>query len=303
MITEEVAKLTPTERFLYWIRERHSIHLKREAGKPKPWTDDGVMQTVFFTNPYRENDKTTVWFRNHVREPLHNERSVLMATVIFRWFNLIRTGETLIGGTPENPGENLIMGWNEAKAVARLRKQNKTGPAFTGAYMIKAGNGPPGCKIPNVCESITRVWKERDRLIQLCHDDCRLEALWQELKKFQNLGGFMSYEIVCDLRYTDLLENATDVDTWCNPGPGALRGLTRLTGEPLQRNKYNKLIAPKAKDHLKTMQGLLALVRKKLSKMPHFELREIEHSLCEWDKYERARLNDGKLKRIYKGAK
>ena len=55
-----VRKLSPTEQFLYWFKERHQIYLKRQRGEPPPWTDDEVLQSYYFTNPYREHDKTTV---------------------------------------------------------------------------------------------------------------------------------------------------------------------------------------------------------------------------------------------------
>ncbi len=92
MLTTDVLKLTPTDRFLYWVRERHAITLRREAGAAKPWTDDEVLQNYFFTSPYRERDKTTTWFRTHVRDPLRDDPAVILATTIFRWFNHIPTG-------------------------------------------------------------------------------------------------------------------------------------------------------------------------------------------------------------------
>src|SRR4051812_37444375 len=95
MLTSQVKKLSPIDRFTYWISERHNIFKKRRAGKPAPWTDDEILQGYFFTNPYRENDKTTAWFRERVRNPLRDSHHVIMATVIFRWFNLISTGEML----------------------------------------------------------------------------------------------------------------------------------------------------------------------------------------------------------------
>jgi hypothetical protein len=302
MLIEEVAKLTPMERLLYWITERHDIHLKKSTGKPKPWTNDKVMQSTFFTNPYRENDKTTVWFRKNVRNPLKNDPSVLMATVIFRWFNYIPTGEVLWNYGKDQEGTcDLLTRWNEKLAVQLLRQQQKKhGKVFTGAYMIKAGNGPPGCKIPNVCRSISNVWAERKRLVQVCKDDCRLQALWDELCKFDNLGGFMAYEIVCDLRYTYLLSNASDVSTWTNLGPGANRGLARVLGEKMPVNKVGKMIPNIRPDRVEQVHKLLLMIRKKLPSMPRFEMREIEHSLCEFDKMERARLGDGRLKRKYK---
>jgi hypothetical protein len=219
-----------------------------------------------------------------------------MATVIFRWFNLIRTGELL-------NRHGLLTKWDESLAVKKLQSAWKEGPVFTGAYMIKAGNGPPGCKIPNVCKSISRVWAERKRLVQVCKDDCRLQALWKKLCKFDNLGGFMAYEIVCDLRYTYLLSNASDVSTWTNLGPGANRGLARVLGEEMPVNKVGKIIPNIRPDRVEQVHKLLLMVRKKLPNMPRFEMREIEHSLCEFFKYDRALFNlPGKSKRKYKGA-
>ena len=77
MLVADVLKLTPLERFLYWVRERHAIYLKKSAGLPPPWTDDEILQNYAFTNPYREHDRTTVWFRTHVRDPLQNDPAVI----------------------------------------------------------------------------------------------------------------------------------------------------------------------------------------------------------------------------------
>lgn len=301
MLVGEVKKLEPLDRFLYWIKERHLIYLRRKSGKPKPWTDDKVLQTVFFTNPYRENDKTTVWFRKNVRDLLRNNPEVLMATVIFRWFNRPEpTGIALANSNSMGLRYGLLCRWNEKKAIRLLR--SLTPPLFTGAFMIKCGNGPPGSKMPMICRAITDVWKRREWLVKSCEEDCRLQALWQELKKFRGLGGFMAYEIVCDLRYTYLLENASDVDTWTNPGPGCVRGLHRLKGGVPGKGREDAHRHVKTADRIPVMLDLLDTVRKELPKMPHFELREIEHSLCEWDKYERARTGKGgRVKRRYNG--
>lgn len=307
MVVTEVEKLPAIERFLYWIRERHNIHVKRNVMmRPKPWTDDSVLQTNFFTNPYRENDKVTQWFKEHIREPLRDDPAVLFATVLFRWFNLPRTATALSLYRPS--GDQYDLGlfedWNEQEAVRILQELWQDGPVFTGAYMIKAGNGEAGCKIPNVCRAVTEVWKQREQLVEVCYNDCRLQALWSRLKELPFLGKFMSYEIVCDLRYTALLERATDIDTWANPGPGALRGLLRLEGGvPGLNGRGKSKRSVSVQNPLQKMVDLLVIVRQRLPRMPHFELREVEHSLCEWDKYERARLGDGKMKRKFEGRK
>jgi hypothetical protein len=297
----EVARLPPLDRFFYWIRERHAIHLRKQRGESKPWTDDEVLRRYWFTNPYREHDKVTAWFREAVRDPLRNDPAVLFATAAFRWFNWPPTGQILLDA-------GLLARWREKEVVRRLTRAwaGGAGKVFTGAYMIKAGSGPPGSKIAAVCAAVTNVWKARDRLVQVCQDDCRLEALWRELKQFPFLGGFMSYEVVTDLRHTALLENATDINTWANPGPGALRGLLRLEGGVPGRGREDA--SRRVKDPIPKMVDLLGLARKRLSGMPPPELRDIEHSLCEVDKMERALdlhvrgIDSGRLKRRYEGA-
>lgn len=292
MKIKQADKLKPFKRFMYWIEERHKVYKLKSANKPKPWTDDEVLQTVFFTNPYRENDRTTLWFKNKVRNPLFHSKTVLMATVIFRWFNRIETGRELLN-------HNLLVNWNEAKAVRLLKKLPK--PVFTGAFMIKPGNGPPGSKVNMVCRCISDVWKEREDLISTCKHNS-MEQLWNHLIQFRGLGGFMAYEIVCDIRYTGLLTNPPDRNSWANPGPGARRGLFRLAGgKPGAEKIY-------VKDPIGKMRSLLPEINSELPRgMKRFELREVEHSLCEFDKYERemdnllGRSTGQRVKRKYDG--
>jgi hypothetical protein len=62
MNLDDVKKLSPLDRLCYFVRERHNIYLRRKAGKPKPWTEDPILQRNYFCNVYRELDKTTVCF-------------------------------------------------------------------------------------------------------------------------------------------------------------------------------------------------------------------------------------------------
>lgn len=297
MTAAQVARLPPQERFLYWIRERHRIYLAKLRGEPPPWTDDEVLRSYWFTNPYREHDKVTAWFRENVRGPLRDKPEVLFATVAFRWFNVPNTGLIL---------KDLLTDWDEPEARNRLALANAAGPVFTGAYMIKSRTGVP--KIRGVCECISNVWRDRHELVGKFEAATTLEEAHGHLLGYPYLGGFMAYEIVTDLRHTYLLENATDKMAWCNPGPGCKRGLLRLGGmDAMPKNKHGrqKRGGIRLPDNwLGRMAGLLDLCNERLHRkegMPKFEMREIEHSLCEWDKFERARLGDGKMKRRYNG--
>jgi hypothetical protein len=170
---EQVVSLSALDRFLYWIGERHSIYVKRKTGLFKPWTDDKVLQSFFFTNPYRENDKTTVWFRDAVRNPLRDSSDVLFATICFRWFNVIPTGLLLATNHQDTEFSkdfssdylpcSLLCNWNKQKAIKLLRERAAAQqPVFTNAFMIPA---PPGSKkIEHVCNCLEIIWKDRFNL-------------------------------------------------------------------------------------------------------------------------------------------
>jgi len=279
-----VFKVAKINDLAYWIKERHAMHLSRKAGDPPPWSKDEVMNTVFFTNPYRENDKVTVWFREHIREPLDNPKDprVLFATIAFRRFNSIQTGEVLIAN-------NLHLRWDADKAYLRIHQMvsDTNLPYTSAAYMIK---GEPGReKLDYLCWLNDVVYSQRRNLIQEISQCKTLEQAHRVLLSLENVGPFIAYEWVTDLRHTYLLRDATDIDTWCSFGPGAYRGLHRILGE-----EVSPKAVPGAHD---LMLQLLSIIRKRLPKMK-FEMRDMEHSLCEFDKYMRVSTG-GRPKRWY----
>jgi hypothetical protein len=289
---DAIRALDPLDRFAYWVGERHQIHLRRTAGLPKPWTDDPILQSYYFTNVYRELDRTTAWLRDTVRDPLRDDPRVIFATVAFRWFNYIRTGQIL-------HEQGWLTDWNEADVLAELGSRRDQGAQlFTGAFMI---NSPPGePKLEAICRRITNVWRNRDGLIRKARSWLRMAEAHADLIRYEGLGGFTAYEIVCDLRYTRWLQHASDKSIWSNPGPGAIRGLYRVLGREI-KNKSNAASPPVPKDWEPQTRRLLALLRERFPDFPPFEMREVEMSLCEYDKFVRLLLCEGKSKRTYDG--
>ena len=281
------------DRYCYWQTERESIRIKKESAVlSPPWTDDPILQEFKFCQVFREDDRTTRWFRTHIREPMRNEEDVLMATIIFRWFNLIETGRTLID-------HDLLRKWNSKKAIYEITKHPKW---ITGAYIIKTPNGMD--KVTGVAECVSHIWKARESILSRLHEnlvkgESSLEATWLILRDYPYMGPFMAYEVVTDLRHTYLLENANDIMTWANAGPGAMRGLNRLTGRPLD---YSRKSHPWCKE----MQDLFKQVKKILAPSiifrngANYEMREIEGGLCEFDKYSRIHKGEGRTRSVYK---
>ena len=114
-------------RFFAYARARYQLMLDKEADFSRPWTEDPILQQFRFCNVFREDDKTTKWFRTHVREPHRHAPRILKATTIFRWFNRITTGEQLIS-------HDLLWNWDSQLARVTLDHLH---PLVTGAFMVK----------------------------------------------------------------------------------------------------------------------------------------------------------------------
>jgi len=234
---------------------------------------------------FREEDRTTRWFKRHIRNVWRDDPKVLMATVIFRWFNFIETGRTLVR-------HNLHIEWDRKKAIEEITKQDQW---ITGAYIIKTPNRMD--KVTGVAECISHMWGDREKLVNRILDSKSLEKAWMILRDYPYMGPFMAYEVITDLRHTYLLREATDILTWANAGPGAMRGLNRLAGRDLD---FSRRTHPWNDE----MRELWELSRERLNpnliNLDSFEMREIEGGLCEFDKYSRILNEEGRTRSVYK---
>lgn len=285
------------EEFFEYARSRHQIYLDRKAGKPYPWTSDPILLEYRFCNVYRELDTTTIWFREKIRESLRDSDEVLFATIAFRWFNRIETGEII--------QDYLLTGaykWDMEAVKLQLLGQK---PIVTGSYIIKTPNGMD--KLTGVLWCIEQLRLDCADLAHTIVGGASLEKAWEKLKEYPFLGDFMAYEIVTDLVHTHLLENAKDIDTWANPGPGAARGYSRILGQdPTYLNRNSKA-------HRKILiEGMQEILKESIlhgfedldeGDWPMWAMREVEHTLCEFDKYTRVKNGEGRPRQLYRKPK
>lgn len=287
---------TRRRRFFAFCRDRHTIYLRRQQGlPPRQWTTDPVLRQYHFCNVFRELDRTTVWFRENIREPLRDDPvRVLFATVVFRWFNLIRSGEVML-----DSAVGLVRGpqWCPEQLEKRLFSQGP--PYVTGAHMLKSPAGYS--KVRGLLRCIELVYQKREWLVAQILQHNSLEQTVQLLDAFPYLGTFMSYEMATDLRYTCLLEHAHDINSWASPGAGACRGVARILYDDPARLRYQQ--RPHREQALVEMQKLLHQSRSPElwpAAWGRWELREVEHAICEFSRYETARLGEGRLKNRYR---
>lgn len=262
-------------------RERYRILLRRQIGLKRPWTHDPILQSYRFCNVFREDDVVTRWFKEKVRDPMILDLRLPFATTCFRFFNTIRTGEALLH-------YDLFKNWRPHVARAHLSDLH---PLITAAYMVKTPLHKP--KLEGLIEILDPVWAERESLGGAIAVSESLEESHKLLMKYPWIGPFMAYEIVTDLRHTPFLSGAKDILTWANPGPGATRGLQRIYGPGM--NEEEKLAAMRRLNSLSWNPTLWD------PDWPAWEMREVEHVLCEHDKYQRALLGEGRPKQKYSG--
>lgn len=295
--------------FWYWINERHTIYLKKKAGEEWPWTKDKILRTFKFTNPFRQNDRVTQSWTNAFIRVLYRGKQMtdgdlLFQCAMFRLFNWPETYAALKFGMRND--------WNLKEAIAILNAKRKTDEPqiFTGAYIIPTG-GRSDPKIEVICEALDFLYDGRTKkqiekgvkpnrhtfAKEMTTDPITMEKCVGILMRVPTIGPFIAYEIACDLRHTRLLHDAIDINSWANPGPGAKRGIHRLlSGKHAWKGKRP--------DYFKAMRQLLVEAPEHMSNAVKsaewpFEMREIEHSLCEFDKYQRVTRKEGKTRSKY----
>ena len=266
--------------------ERHRIYKKKEAGAPKPWTDDRVYQQFFFCNLFRQYDKCTKWIIDNV---LPYKRWDLI--VVYRFISTM----DLFTGIKENVDMS-----NLKDIECYMGEQKKFGSMFNGCFLRNPridGGWTETYKVPFY--TIEAIRKHED-MLQKILETGTLQELVEFLKQFPGIGGFMGYEYACDLEYTDMF-NPSDKYTWANMGPGALRGMSLLRfGVPGRKMPASEWVA--------CARELLVLLWERVAiEFPEEDvsMREVEHWLCEYQKYRKywGVLNQGhKVKfRIYGG--
>jgi hypothetical protein len=306
------------ELFFQFMMERHSIFVLRYIqNEEPPWTEDEVLLNFKFTNIYRELDRGTVYLLENFLD-IESDEELLWNIFIYRWFNRVDTTVNL--GGPEKIGE-----WNWKEFYSRLTKINETKhPVFTNAHMVTGvnfsgqewGRGV-GTKIKNyvwLCNEMRRNIRQVLKKVQECSG---IQELWKYLMSQKGCGAFIAYEIAIDINYTRLVN--FDENEWANPGPGCQRGINwifsnvgeswDLFGDVEDTNEYIRGL-----NSFRSKEEYVEIMRYLVENQDEFfeefagnnpsdfypfkkmTMRNIEHSLCEFQKYFKALTGCGRPK-------
>jgi hypothetical protein len=269
-------QLEMSNKLKYWINEREELRHRKDAGLPRPWTTDPILQTFKFCNVRREDDRVTQWFaKNWRNEQYWDEPNFIPAIMLARTINWPMTLDKI--GFPRVWDPEAIK-----KAMDDL--QGRGNKIYTGAYMITAG--PTGVKkndwvIGNAQSYFNKPPKMYDTL----------EKTWDQIiaARYPCVGPFIAGQVIADLKQTKHLKGATDWWTWAALGPGSMRGLNRLHGRPVH-NSITQRQGLKEMQEARSVLGLQWLC-----------LQDVQNCLCEFDKYIRVLNGEGKPRSGYPG--
>lgn len=283
----DVKKLSPFDRLVYWIRERESIRLKKEAGEPRPWTDDEILQRFRFCNVRRMDDKVSRWLMTNWYEPYRDHPNMLAAVALARFVNKPESLNVVTQSVFSFPKPK----WDKIKTSLRLiRSDGQT--VFNGAYMVRGNSTTSPDKIGTVVDEYVRPMIDG---LGVLIDNHSMERTWEQIRNCYGFGSFMAGQVVADLRWA-VSGPWNDRNEWAPLGPGSLRGMNRLQSRELNTTllQGDFLVEIRAMV-LKLKSAVPSSIRNRL------ELMDYQNCLCEFDKMERTLFEGRRPKSRYEG--
>lgn len=291
--------------FFAFMRERENIRLRKQAGDSRPWTQDTILQEFKFTNVRRHYDWTTSKLREnfYAEHRSDDRRSILMNCALYRYFGTYEFADAVGWQDYDDFDFDEIID----TAARRLSSGQRV---FTGAYVVTN----QGISAPKQEVVVNYFMKDlhaaTPALLQIVQMTRSWRKVSEAMSKIGGFGGtgFMSKEILLDTMMTNFWDTEisyegdypvmfpADYPDWTPIGPGGLRGAARLCG--VEYPEHNTLKPAQA------LEVILKLVDIQGEHWPAeygwLYPTDIQFQLCEFDKYERVRLGQGRPRSRYK---
>ena len=299
---------TMYERMMIWKR-------RFIEQKPQPWTENAILRDSKFTNVYRELDRNSQWqIRNILLDDSLSPVNLIWKLMVFRFFN---NPETFKRGVEWRGWRNGIPDWkdyDEDDFVSFIEEVRKSGQnPYTNAYLINSMSAPG--KSRDWCYTrlvIPTLHKRIPQLISVVRNADSPESIITYLKTVPAVADFIAHEFYQDFtyipRYTDREFMRFTQNDFTNVGPGASVGI-RLIYPNLKTAREQKQaiywLRDSAEEQLTKIgalkgepMGYLEWDKEskeyKLTDKCNITLHQIEMWLCEFQKYWKMMIGEGK---------
>jgi len=298
------------ELFFNVMFERQNVWKKRFIDKtPAPWTKNKILSESKFTNVYRELDKNSQWqIKNIILDDSLSLRNLIWKIMFFRYFNNPNTFEYAVMTRGWKAG---IQNWEDfdeddfAEVIQEVRDCNAN--PFTNAYLINSQASPHHTR--DYCYTrvvIPTLHKNINNIVKTVLTAKTPEDIIKHLKSYPGVADFIAHEFYQDFtyifRYTNRRFMKFTQDDYTNVGPGASVGIRLIF--PNLKGKAQKIgiymLRDLAEVELKRFGSMPYLYWNKdkgkyyTDKECNITLHQIEMWLCEFQKYWKMTIGEGK---------
>lgn len=314
--------------FFRTMYERQMIWKRRFLdGKTRPWTENKILATYKFTNVYRELDRSSQWqIKNILLDKELSLTNLIWKLMVYRFFNNPETftfepsenGDLFnepkgAGASRWRNGIPNYEQYNAEEFTAFIQSIRDAGlNPYTNAYLINsmATPGKPRdyCYTQLVIPTLHRVMPD---LIVTVLSAKKPEDIIRFLKTIPSVADFIAHEFYQDFtyipRYTDRKFMRFDQNDYTNVGPGASTGIRLIF--PQLKGKEQKQGIYRLRDMAEERLGALGKQLGEPFPYLYFDkssgsyytsdkcnitLHQIEMWLCEFQKYWKMMIGEGK---------
>lgn len=277
---------------LYFVWEREVIRIVKGRGGEHPWTKDPVLDKYKFTNIRRRDDRVSRWIIDNVITPNEYRQDLWFILLITRLINWPPTLQYLIDQDVlfQPAGDFNPIEFSEA--IERFKAAGNK--VYSGAYMVYPTKMDPGgvkslAIARHIILPVLDIGYEIDHV--LFADEPRIEDFVRELSGSFGISTFMAGQVAADLTYCSQLGGAVDLYSYAPIGPGSSRGLNYLLNR-----------SPNAGWTTDGFNQELMKIREQIANqldITDLTLHDVQNVMCEFSKYCRTVLGEGKPKTIY----
>ncbi|KAK1215356.1 hypothetical protein PQX77_022040 [Marasmius sp. AFHP31] len=292
-------ELRPTvvfDTFWRWCAERKAMDDRRRAGQAFPWTECPTLTSKYFCMPYRVLDRGCQYLiREIIEKGSQDPREVVFRVILYDIFTKIETWELL----KDALGELTWEGFDRRAYGGVLQDALDDGVAiYTGAFFKPTGQrNKTGQPAHHFHLLLLEQLMEGDALLEKMRAAEYLEDVYDFLIGFRGMGPFTAYQLLLNLSYSGVMKfgnmDFVVAGIGCVSGLRKMFGKERLAGaKAAKRDIYISIMrwmVDTQDEHFERL-GLEfeGLGMGKGRGRVRLELADIEHSICEVDKYARA---------------
>lgn len=277
---------------LYFIWEREVIRIVKERGGERPYTKDPVLDRYKFTNIRRRDDRVSRWVIEHIIRPNEHRDDLWFILLITRLINWPPTLQHLIdAGVLFLPAH----GFDPEEFSAAIESYKNVGSKlYSGAYMVYPTKiTPGGVKSLSIAKHIIAPTLSLGECLGavMDSDEPLISDFVSVLSSSFGISTFMAGQVAADMTYSYQMAQAFDLYTYAPIGPGSSRGLNYLLNR-----------APNAGWAQEDFNTQLIDIHKAIMDELEIEdltLHDVQNCMCEFSKYCRTVLGEGKPKTMY----